>query len=96
MKWLFIDMNSYFASVEQHFRPELRWRAVAVVPVESDFTSVIASSYEAKRCGVKTGTRVGDAKRMCPGIELVRARPKIYVQVHHAILRSVDKCAPVH
>ena len=96
MKWLFIDMNSYFASVEQHFRPELRGRAVAVVPVESDFTSVIASSYEAKRCGVKTGTRVGDAKRLCPGIELVRARPKLYVQVYHAILRSVDKCAPVH
>jgi len=96
MNWLFIDMNSYFASVEQHFRPELRGRAVAVVPVESDYTSVIASSYEAKRCGVKTGTRVGDAKRMCPVIELVRARPKIYVQVHHAILRSVDKCAPVH
>ena len=96
MNWLFIDMNSYFASVEQHHRPELRGRPVAVVPVESDYTSVIASSVQAKRCGVKTGTKVGDAKRLCPGIELVLARPKLYVQVHHALLRSVDKCAPIH
>jgi DNA polymerase IV len=96
MNWLFIDMNSYFASVEQHHRPELRDRPIAVVPVESDYTSVIASSYQAKRHGVKTGTKVGDAKRLCPGIELVMARPKLYVQVHHALLRSVDKCAPIH
>jgi DNA polymerase-4 len=57
---------------------------------------VIAANYDAKRCGVKTGTRVGDARRLCPGIILVKARPHIYVQIHHAILRSVDKCAPIH
>ena len=96
MNWLLTDMNSYFASVEQHLRPELRGRAIGVVPVESDHTCVIAASVEAKRFGVKTGTRVGDAKRMCPQILLVRARPKIYVEMHHAILRSVDQCAPVH
>ena len=96
MNWLLTDMNSYFASVEQHLRPELRGRAIGVVPVESDHTCVIAASGEAKRFGVKTGTRVGDAKQMCPGILLVQARPKIYVEIHHAILRSVDQCAPVH
>jgi DNA polymerase-4 len=91
-----MDMNSYFAAVEQHFRPELRERAIGVVPVESDHTCVIAASYEAKRFGVKTGTRVADAKRLCPEIIFVRARPKLYVQTHHAILRSVDHCAPIH
>lgn len=96
MNWLFIDMNGYFASVEQHLRPELRGRPVGVIPVESEYTSVIASSYDAKRHGVKVGTRVADARQMCPGIILVQARPNTYVQVHHAILRSVDKCAPVH
>src|SRR5271154_2905282 len=96
MNWLFIDMNSYFASVEQHLRPELRGRAVAVIPVESEHTCVIAASYDAKIHGVKTGTRVSDARRLCPGITIVKARPDIYVQVHHAILRSVDKCAPIH
>ncbi|MCX5659658.1 MAG: type VI secretion protein ImpB [Planctomycetota bacterium] len=89
-------MNSYFASVEQHFKPELRGRRVAVVPVESENTSVIAASREAKRFGVRTGTRVGDARRMCPEIVLVKARPSLYVEVHHSILRSVDLCVPVH
>jgi DNA polymerase-4 len=93
---MFIDMNSYFASVEQHLRPELRNRPVGVIPVESEHTSVIAASYEAKRRGVKMGTRVADARRICPQIELVLARPNIYVKTHHAILQSVDKCAPVH
>jgi DNA polymerase-4 len=96
MNWLFIDINSYFAAVEQHLRPQLRGRAVGVIPVESEHTSVIAASYDAKRQGVKTGTRVSDARRLCPGIVLVKARPDIYVKMHHAILRSVDKCAPVH
>jgi len=96
MNWLFIDMNSYFASVEQHFLPELRGRAVGVIPVESEHTCVIAASSDAKRCGVKTGTRVADAHQLCPGIVLVKARPKLYVEVHHAILRSVDKCSPIH
>jgi DNA polymerase IV len=96
MNWMFLDMNSYFASVEQHFRPELRGRPVAVVPVKSEHTSVIASSGEAKRYGVKTGTPVWEARQKCPGIALVQARPRLYVQTHHAILRSVDVCVPIH
>ncbi len=96
MNWLFIDMNGYFASVEQHLRPELRGRRVAIIPVESENTCVIAASYDAKSFGVKTGTRVKDARQLCPGIVLVKARPDLYVKMHHAILRSVDKCLPVH
>jgi DNA polymerase-4 len=96
MNWLFIDMNSYFASVEQHLRPELRNRAIGVIPVESEYTCIIASSHDAKRCGVKTGTSVQDARKLCPGITLVKARPDIYVRVHHAILRSIDLCLPIH
>lgn len=96
MNWLMTDMNSYFASVEQHLRPELRGRPVGVIPVQTDSTCVIAASYDAKRCGVKTGTGVRDARRLCPGIILVKARPQIYVQMHHRILQSVDKCAEVH
>lgn len=96
LNWMLIDMNSYFASVEQHLRPELRGRRVAVIPVESENTCVIAASYDAKRFGVKVGTRVRDARQLCPGIMLVKARPDVYVKLHHAILRSIDKCLPVH
>ena len=92
---LYVDMNSYFASVEQQLRPELRGRPVAVVPVEADTTSVIAASYEAKAFGVKTGVKVGDAKRMCPGLILARGRTDEYVNFHHKILAAIDTVIPV-
>ena len=95
MNWLFTDMDAYFASVEQYLRPELRGRPVGVIPVETESTCVIAASYEAKRHGVKTGTGVRDARRLCPGIQLVKARPSIYVEKHHELLRSVDQIAQV-
>jgi DNA polymerase-4 len=95
LNWLFVDMNSYFASVEQEVRPELRGRPVGIVPMMADTTCCIAASYEAKACGVKTGTIVADAKRMCPGIELVEARHEVYVEYHHRIVEAVESCLPV-
>ncbi|WP_437201877.1 Y-family DNA polymerase [Planctomicrobium sp. SH664] len=95
MNWLYTDMNSYFASVEQMARPELRQRPVAVVPLAAETTSVIAASVEAKRAGVRTGTRVREALQLCPGLQLVKARPDFYVAIHHQILKSVERCAPV-
>ena len=47
LKWMFLDMNSYFASVEQQLRPELRSLPVAVAPVMAESTCCIAASYEA-------------------------------------------------
>ncbi|MGP1347867.1 MAG: Y-family DNA polymerase [Phycisphaerales bacterium] len=96
LNWLFVDMNSFFASVEQHLNPELRDRPVAVVPMIAEGTSVIAASHDAKRLGIRVGTSVPEARRLCPAITFVPARPPVYVEVHHAILASVDKCAPIH
>jgi len=93
---LFIDLNSYFASVEQQVAPQLRGRPVAVAPVVSDAGCCIAASYEAKKFGVKTGTRVGEAKRLCPSITILDARPRLYVLMHHRIIAAVDTCIPVH
>ena len=73
-KWLFFDLNSYFASVEQQECPELRGRPIAVVPMDTDYTCAIAASYEAKAFGVKTGTRIKEARQMCPGLVTVLAR----------------------
>jgi len=95
LRWLLLDLNSYFASVEQELRPELRGRPVAVVPVMADTTCAIAASYEAKAFGVRTGTRVADAKQMCPGIELVEARHDVYVDYHNRIVEAVERCVPV-
>jgi DNA polymerase-4 len=93
--WLFLDLNSYFASVEQQENPHLRHRPVAVVPVMADTTCCIAASYEAKAFGIKTGTQVGEAKRMCPDLLLVEARHQLYVQYHHRVIQAVEGCVPV-
>lgn len=95
LRYLFADMNSYFASVEQQYRPELRHRPVGVAPVLAETTCCIAASYEAKRFGVKTGTMVREARRLCPGIQIVEARPPLYVEVHQRIVKAVDSCLPV-
>jgi DNA polymerase-4 len=63
--FMHIDLNSFFASVEQQLKPEYRGKPLAVVPTMADTTCCIAASYEAKAFGVKTGTQVGEAK-MCP------------------------------
>jgi DNA polymerase-4 len=95
LNWLFVDMNSYFASVEQDARPELRGRPIAIVPMMADSTCCLAASYEAKAHGVKTGTMVADAKRICPGLVLVEARHELYVAYHHRIVEAVESCLPV-
>lgn len=96
LKWLFLDLNSYFASVEQQENPSLRGRPVAVVPANTPHTCAIAASYEAKAYGVKTGTIIRDAKRMCPGLICVQARHDKYVQYHNRILEEVVKHTPIN
>jgi DNA polymerase-4 len=95
LNWLFVDLNSYFASVEQQDRPDLRGQPIAVVPMMADTTCCIAASYEAKAHGVRTGTIVADAKRMCPGIVLVEGRHELYTDYHHRIVEAVESCLPV-
>jgi len=92
---LLLDLNSYFASCEQQAQPRLRGKPVAVVPLLADTTSCIAASYEAKAFGVKTGTQVGEAKKMCPGLVLVEAHHELYVRYHHEILKAVESCWPI-
>src|SRR4051812_44416789 len=61
----------------------------------ADTTVCIAASIEAKRFGVKTGTKVADARKMCPGIEFVVARHEIYIEYHHRAVAVVDTIVPV-
>ncbi len=95
VSWLLLDLNSYFASVEQQKNPKLRGKPVAVVPMLADNTSCIAASYEAKAFGVKTGTRVKDAKQMCPGIIFIDGNHEDYIKTHHQIVQAVESCLPV-
>lgn len=95
LKWLFLDLNSYFASIEQQDRPELRGKPVAVVPMMTDSTCAIAASYEAKAFGIKTGTMIYEAKKMCPELICVKARHDVYVDYHHRIFNELGNHIPV-
>jgi len=94
--WLFLDLNSYFASVEQQDRQELRGRPVGVVAVDTDSTCCLAASYEAKAYGVKTGTSVKDAKILCPHINIVVARPKLYVEYQQKVIKAIEEHLPIY
>lgn len=93
---LFVDCDSFFASVEQHLDPRtcLAGRPVGVAPVMAETSCCIAASYEAKAFGVKTGTRISDARIMCPGIVIVVSNPAEYVRVHHRIIEAVELPPP--
>ncbi len=93
---LFLDLDAYFASVEQQERPHLRGKPVAVAAVATDSTCCIAVSYEARPYGIKTGTHVGEARRLCRNLNVVEARPSMYVAYHHRIVAAVEQCIPVH
>jgi DNA polymerase IV len=95
LRWLYIDFNSYFASVEQELQPHLRGKPIIVVPVETDATCAIAASYEAKAYGIKTGTPVYEAKKICPGVICVLAKHEKYVEFHERIKREVDRHIPI-
>ena len=92
---LYVDFNSYFASVEQQERPRLRDKPIAVLPVMAETTCCIAASYEAKAFGVKTGTLVREARKLCPDIIFVEARPELYIRYHHELVEIVESCTHV-
>ncbi len=93
--FLHVDLNSFFASVEQQIHPEYRGKPLAVVPTFADTTVAIAASYEAKALGIKTGTRVGDMKVICPDIILVQGNHSTYAEYSHKIAAAVERCCPV-
>src|SRR5438132_2507372 len=95
LRWLVLDLNSFFASCEQQENPELRGKPVIIVPTMAETTCAIAASYPAKACGIKTGTLVHEARRLCPEVQLVQAHHKLYVEYHHRILEAIDRHIPV-
>ena len=95
LRWLYLDLNSYFASVEQQLNPALRGRPVVVAPVMTDSTSAIAASYEAKAFGIRTGTKIWQAKQLCRDVVIVTGRHDEYVRFHHRIIAEVTRHVPV-
>ncbi len=96
LRWLFLDFDSYFASVEQQERARWRGRPLIVVPLENtSATGAIAVSRQAKALGVRRGMMVDEARRLCPGIGVFPARHEVYVAWHHRLMREIERHAPL-
>jgi DNA polymerase IV len=95
LRWFYVDFNSYFASVEQQLNPHLRGRPTIVVPMPTDSTCAIAASVEAKRFGIRTGTKVYEAKRLCSDLAIVTADHRHYVDFHHRLIAVIEDHIPI-
>ena len=68
-----IDMNCFYASVEEKYNPELRGKPLAIAgTVKTRHGIIVTSNYEARKLGVKTTMRVGDARKICPNIKFLQ------------------------
>ncbi|GAA6529047.1 DNA polymerase IV [Segatella asaccharophila] len=83
-KIIHIDMDAFFASIEQRDRPELKGLPVAVGH-DSVRGVVATASYEARKYGVHSAMSMVTAKRLCPDLVIVEGRRDYYVQVSDEI-----------
>lgn len=92
---LYVDFDSFFASAEQHLQPHLRGRPIGVIPVDSEYTGLIAVSREAKALGIKRGAMVRDVRRQFPDFVFVNARHERYVELHQKIIEVIESIVPI-
>ncbi|MDH5784198.1 MAG: DNA polymerase IV, partial [Chromatiales bacterium] len=90
---ILVDMNAFFASIEQRDFPELRGRPVAVTNGIQG-TTIITSSYEARAYGIRTGMRLKEARERCPQLIQRPTRPKVYAEVSTAIMAGLESICP--
>ncbi len=91
---LHIDMNAFFASVEQQSNPALRGKPVAVTGSEQR-TVILTASYEARAFGVKTGFTMWEAKQKCPQLIIVPANNRLYTHVSSQITKIFLDYTPI-
>lgn len=83
-KIIHIDMDAFYASVEQRDHPELRGKPIAVGHAEERGV-VAAASYEARRYGVHSAMSSQKAKRLCPSLIFIPGRMEVYKEVSRQI-----------
>ncbi len=90
---ILVDMNAFFASIEQRDNPQLRGRPLAITNGEQG-TCIITCSYEARAYGVKTGMRMKEGKQLCPPLIQIPAHPERYVPVSQTIMAALQDISP--
>ncbi len=91
---LHIDMNAFFASVEQRANPALRGKPVAVIGSAAR-TVILTASYEARAFGVRTGMMVHEAKQACPELILTPADNRKYTHTSRLIMAMLRDFTPL-
>lgn len=89
-----IDMNSFFASVEQAANPHLKGKPI-VVAGSQQRTVILTASYEARAFGVKTGMMLHEAKRLCRDLILVPADNRKYTYTSSQIMKLMHDYTPL-
>src|SRR3990172_6911383 len=82
---LLMDMNAFFAGIEQACNPYLQGRPVLVCGNPTTRTIVTAASYESRPFGIKSGMALGEALRLCPEAVLVEGDPAKYIDTARRI-----------
>lgn len=90
-----VDMDAFYASVEQLDHPELRGKAVIVGGDPKSRGVVSAASYEARPFGVHSAMPTAQALRLCPHAVLLPVRMERYAEVSHAIHAIFDRYTPL-
>ncbi|MBT3505738.1 MAG: DNA polymerase IV [Piscirickettsiaceae bacterium] len=88
-----VDMNCFFAAVEQLDNPMWRRQPVAVTNGLLG-TTIITSSYEARAFGIKTGMRLNVARTLCPNLIQAPSRPNRYAELSTDIMASLQQISP--
>ena len=88
-----VDMDAFFASIEQMYNPELKNKPIGIIN-SAKGTTIITSSYEARKFGVKTGMHLKLAKRLCPDFIPVISRPHLYADISTAMLEALNTITP--
>jgi DNA polymerase-4 len=86
---LHADLDAFYASVEQRDNPRLRGQPVIV-----GGGVVLAASYEAKACGVRTAMGGAQARRLCPQALVVPPRMSAYSEASKAVFEVFDETSP--
>ena len=85
-KFIHIDMDAFYASVEQRDFPELKGKPVICLRNSSRQRGVVAAaSYEARKFGVRSAMPTAKAVKLCPSVILQKARFEVYKEVSDQI-----------
>jgi DNA polymerase IV len=88
-----VDMDAFFAQVEQRDNPKLRGKPVCITNGEKG-SCIITRSYEARAYGVKTGMRLAEARRLCPNLIRCPSRPGVYAAISTQIMHTLATITP--